>query len=683
MSDTFKGRREDLRLVTGRGRFTADWSLPGELHGCFLRSDRAHAEITALDASQALSSPGVRAVLTGDDLVRAGIKNPRPLAHFKGKDGTALKVPHRHALAHGRVRFVGEPVALVVADSETAAQDAAERIVVSYRDLPAVIDAADALAAGAPQLHADVPGNLAVDYEYGNRAATEAAFASAHRVVRVTVEAQRIAGNPMEPKSCLAACDPATGICDLYLPTQGAADVRKEFAYITDGELERLRVHSQDVGGAFGVRNEIYPEFTAVLMAAQAHRPPGQMDRDARGDDPRRPSCARDRADRRGRARRGGHFPGDAGRMAGQPRRLLLERRALHQHRRVADLDGGQHLQDAGVLWAQPARFHQHHPDHRVPWRRPAQRLLSGRAPGRRGGARHRHRPHQAQAAQPAAEESLPLQDADRIHLRQRRSARPVAAGIGRGGLARLRAPPPRGQGGAASCAASAARPSSSRRAAAARRRSRSGSTPRARCSSTPWPGRPAKGTKRCFPILVAEILGMAPDDVTLRYNDPEAPALAGMGSFGSRSLISHGSALSAGAHEVRRKGMELAAKELEVAAGDLVFERGRYRVPGTDLSIGVQELARKHAGDASHPLDTVAKINTAGAFPSGAHIAEVEIDPDTGTIELISAMWRSTIAGTSSTTPWSKGSCTAASCRASARSSASTASMTATPASS
>ena len=126
MSATFKGRREDLRLVTGKGQYTADWNLPNQAYGHFLRADHAHAEIVSLDSSEALSLPGVLCVFTGEDLVKAGFKSPRPLMHFKGKDGTLLKNPHRQALAQGRVRFVGEPVALVVAETEVAAQDAAE-----------------------------------------------------------------------------------------------------------------------------------------------------------------------------------------------------------------------------------------------------------------------------------------------------------------------------------------------------------------------------------------------------------------------------------------------------------------------------------------------------------------------------------------------------------------------------
>ncbi|HEV3184755.1 MAG TPA: xanthine dehydrogenase family protein molybdopterin-binding subunit, partial [Xanthobacteraceae bacterium] len=198
---TSRGRREDFRLLSGSGRYTADWNLDGQAHGCFLRSDRAHAEIATLDVSAARAVPGVIAVLTGADVVAAGFKTPPAILFMKGKGGSAFKLPHRHALAHERVRFVGEPVALVVAETESAAQDGAERIAIEYRDLAPVITAGEALAAGAPQLHDDVPGNLAMEYEYGALAPVEAAFAQAAHVARVTLDAQRIAGNPMEPKA--------------------------------------------------------------------------------------------------------------------------------------------------------------------------------------------------------------------------------------------------------------------------------------------------------------------------------------------------------------------------------------------------------------------------------------------------------------------------------------------------
>jgi len=184
MSGDFKGRREDHRLVTGQGRYAADWNLPGQLYGHFLRSDRAHAELVALNAQPALAAPGVVAVFTGADTAKANFKVAPALVKFPGRGGTALKMPHRDVLANGRVRFVGQEVALVVAESAAGAQDAAEAIEIGYRDLPLVVDAVEALAPGAPLLHADIPGNLCFDFEYGDEAATTEAFARAPHVTR-------------------------------------------------------------------------------------------------------------------------------------------------------------------------------------------------------------------------------------------------------------------------------------------------------------------------------------------------------------------------------------------------------------------------------------------------------------------------------------------------------------------
>src|SRR6266851_3325450 len=160
MSAGFRGRREDLRLLTGQGKYTSDWNLPGQLYGYFLRSDRAHAELASIDVKAAKGSPGVAAVFTGADTARAGFKSTPQIARYPGRGGATIKVPHRDGLANGRVRFVGQEVALVVASTALAAQDAAEKIEVGYRDLPAVVDAEEALAPGAEQLYPEIPGNL-------------------------------------------------------------------------------------------------------------------------------------------------------------------------------------------------------------------------------------------------------------------------------------------------------------------------------------------------------------------------------------------------------------------------------------------------------------------------------------------------------------------------------------------
>ena len=265
----FRGRREDRRLVTGQGRYTTDHHLNGQVAAHFLRADRAHARIVQIDVAEARKGKGVLDVITGADIVAAGWKTPPVLSFFKGVGGSSVRIPFRPGLAHERVRFVGEPVAVVIAETEHLAQDAAERSRSNTRICRSMVDASEALKASAPRVHEEMPDNLSFEYEYGNSAGAEQAFAKAAHIIRVGVTAQRIAGNPMEPKSCLARYDAATDMYDLYCPTQGISDIRAALASITGLDAAKFRVHSNDVGGGFGVRNEIYPEFLAVLLASK------------------------------------------------------------------------------------------------------------------------------------------------------------------------------------------------------------------------------------------------------------------------------------------------------------------------------------------------------------------------------------------------------------------------------
>src|SRR5262245_4303915 len=251
MSAAFKGRREDLRLVTGRGKYTSDWNLPGQLYAHFLRSDRAHAEIVSIGTARAAQAPGVVAVFTGADTARAGFKSTPNIARYPGRGGATIKVPHRDGLANGRVRFVGQEVAMVVASSAHAAQDAAELIEVEYRDLPVIVDAEAALAPGAEQLYPDIAGNLCFDYEYGDEAKAAEAFSRAAHVTKVVLDSQRMVGNPMEPKACLAAYDPKADRYDLYTSSQGLSLMRGSASGITGIPGEKIRVQAQDVGGGF------------------------------------------------------------------------------------------------------------------------------------------------------------------------------------------------------------------------------------------------------------------------------------------------------------------------------------------------------------------------------------------------------------------------------------------------
>lgn len=263
------GRVEDARLTTGAGRYAADWNLPGQLYGCFLRSDRAHAEIVSIDTAAALKQPGVKRILTGEDAVRAGYTKQMHTLTFPGKGGMETRSPERPVLAHGKVRYVGEAVALVVADSAGAAQDATEAIEVRYRDLPPAVQPEEALAPGAAQLHDTVPGNLSQECEAGDAAAVEAAFAKAAHVTRLKVEVTRVAPNPMEPRACMVTHDVRDGSYTLYTCMQGVTTLRKHLSVYTGVPEDKLHLEARDVGGGFGQRTPAYPEHCALMIAAK------------------------------------------------------------------------------------------------------------------------------------------------------------------------------------------------------------------------------------------------------------------------------------------------------------------------------------------------------------------------------------------------------------------------------
>src|SRR5207245_1984146 len=246
-----------------------DWNFPNQAYAPFLRSDRAHAEIVAIDAAPALKSRGVLAILTGKDVTEAGYKSIPTNLGVKDRFGEPLKKPPRPVLAQGKVRHVGECVACVVAESAHFAQDAAELIAVEYRDLPAVAAADKALAPGAAQLHAELPGNLSFDWVAGDEAATEAAFRSADRVVKLALANPRMVGNPMEPRACAGTYDAATQKYALYACTQGTAGMRGQLVYTMGVPDDKIDVIAEDVGGGFGVRFNMYPEYCAVLLAAR------------------------------------------------------------------------------------------------------------------------------------------------------------------------------------------------------------------------------------------------------------------------------------------------------------------------------------------------------------------------------------------------------------------------------
>ena len=268
-SSTFTGRREDRRLITGAGRYTADVNLPGQLFAAFVRADRASARIRSVDLDAARAAPGVLAAYSAADTADTVFKTPGTMVSYPGRGGQAIIVPPRRPFAADCVRYVGEEVAVVIAESAHAAEDACGLVAVDYEDLPAIAHPEDAVAPGAAEVHASVPGNVAFDFEYGNEAATTAAFDTAQHVVRLRLDSQRVAACPMEPRACLATWDAAGDSYDLYVPHQGPTMMRPGLCHILGLEPKQVRIHAQDVGGGFGARSGAYMDYVILLWAAQ------------------------------------------------------------------------------------------------------------------------------------------------------------------------------------------------------------------------------------------------------------------------------------------------------------------------------------------------------------------------------------------------------------------------------
>jgi carbon-monoxide dehydrogenase large subunit len=632
MSGNFKGRREDFRLVTGQGKYTSDWNLPGQLHGYFLRSDRAHAEIVSVDTKSAQSSPGVVAVFTGADTAKAGFKSSPNIARYPGRGGMLIKVPHRDGLAGARVRHVGQEVAFVVAASALAAQDAAEKIQIEYRELPVVVDAEAALAPGAEQLYPDIPGNLSFDYEYGDEGKTNEAFAQAAHVTRVVLDSQRMVGNPMEPKACLVSYDSKVDKYDLYASSQGLTLMRSSASGITGIPAERIMVRAQDVGGGFGIRSDAYAEYCVAMLASKS------LGKPIKWTSTRSETFLSD-------------YHGRAAKLVGE---LALDKDGKFLAIRINwFVNAGAYLSTPGALInTLPPGLHAINLYH-IPVMYGRHRLaLTNTTPttAYRGAGR----PNVCYLAERLVEEAARELKIDRVELRRRnlipKEAFPYQTphphskydsgdppGLLKEALersewstfeARRTEAKRRGRLRGIGCAMFV-EPAGAGAAPKEEAMIKFGESGNALLYVLAGPS--GQGHETVYPEVVGEALGMDPEKITLRASDPDGPALVGEGTIGSRSMMAHGGALLMAAREVVRKGTELAAKELEVAPTDLEFSKGRYRVKGTDVSIGVEDLAKKYRS----ALDSGGEIPLPRSYPSGAHVAEVEIDPETGVLEI------------------------------------------------
>jgi len=625
-----KGRLEDQRMLTGRGRYVSDWTLPGQAYAHFLRSDRAHAEIVSIDASNAVAHPGVVEVFTGKDI--GSLKSLPAALPAKGRGGMELINPGRPALAQGRVRFAGDAVAMVVAESVAAAQDAAELIAVEYRDLPAVVTAAQAVAAGAPLVHGGVPGNLVLDYESGDEAKTCAAFQGAARIVKLSVDNSRVVGNPMEPRGCLGAYDAAQGMYHLHTCTQGASNMRTQLSAVLGVPPDKIRVIADEVGGGFGVRFNLYPEYCAALHAAK------QLGRPVKWTGTRSEVFL---ADEQGRdVMTHGELALDAsGRIIGMRFDMLANLGAY-----LAPT--GPFVNTIGIINCLSGVY-----DVQAAYAR-IRLVLTNTAPiaAYRGAGR----PVMSYALERLVEHAARELGVDAAEFRRKsfipKSAFPyrIAAGFEydcgdfAGVLDKALA--------AADWSGFTARKSEAAKRGRLRGRGMStyieatgaGFAPQDQVEMRWESGggltlyapthNHGQGHETTFAQVVSGVLGIPMESIRLRTAGPEF-YLLGNATGGSRSILAVGSVLMLAAQEMVKKGLSLAADELEAAEGDVEFVQGRFRIKGTDRSITIQSLAGKREGE----LD-IAYANKFGAtFPNGCHIAEIEIDPETGDSEIAS----------------------------------------------
>jgi len=630
-----KGRLEDHRMLTGRGRYVSDWNLPGQAYGHFLRSDRAHAKIVSIQKAEALKSPGVIAVFTGQELVDAGLKPIPAAAPFKWRDGSAQRLAQRPSLAHEVVRHVGEPVALIVAATSVQAQDAAEAVIVEYEDLPAVTTAAEAMAPGAPQLHPGAPGNLVLDFAGGDEAAANAAFAKAAKVVKLAAYHSRVIGNPMEPRAAMGSYDAAKDLYFLHGTTQGTGPMKGQLSAVLGVPPEKVRVVAEEVGGGFGVRFNAYPEYGALLYAAKKLGHPvkwvGTRSEVFLGDEQARDivHTAEMALDANGRilgmrfdylSNMGAYvaFTGAVVNTLGlvNVNCGVYDVQAVHVRGRLALTNtiptaayrgAGRPVASYALeclvdkaaleLGMDPAEFRRRN---MIPAAKMPYKLVGG---------------FEYDSGDFEAVMNKALEQADWKNFEKRKTASKKHGKL-------------RGRGIATYIEMTAP----------------GGFAPYDQAHFT-WEGdgtltlrtashNHGQGHETTFAQIVSRVLGIAVERIRLRTSEPEHNFVANP-TGGSRTLHGLGSAMHWASQEIAKNGLDLAAEHLESALQDIEFDLGTYRIKGTDRKVRIDELAKKYPGRLD--LDFRDRPKVPATFPNGCHIAEVEIDPETGECDIVS----------------------------------------------
>ena len=634
-------RVEDRRFLTGGGQYMADIDLPRQLHAYFLRSPHPHAMIRKIDTTAAAGAPGVALVALGGDLVAEGIGTLPCHVALKNRDGTPIAKPKRPAIATDRVRHVGDTVALVLAETLAQARDAAELIEIDYEPLPAAIDLMGALAGDAPQVWPEAPGNTGIDWEVGNRAAVEAAFAQAAHVTKLRLINNRLIVNSMEARGVSAAYDAGSERFTVWSSTQGSHALREWLATdIFHLPADRIRVITPDVGGGFGMKGFLYPEHVAVAWAARKSGRPVKWIAE-RGDAFLTDTHGRDNVSDVSLAL-------DAeGRFLGLKVETVANYGAYVSSYApfIVTVAGNVML---GGLYRTPA-IYAHVKcvfTHTVP-------VDAYRGAGRPEAA------YVLERIVDAASRELGIAPDE---LRRRNFippeampfATPVGANYDSGEFENLM----RQAMESADWSGAAARKAEAR--ARGKRRGIGMATYVEGCGGggedmaevrvdpagnvTIFAGSQGggQGHPTAYAQIVAERLGVPIERIRLHQGDTDQVPF-GKGTGGSRSLPVGGNAVLAASDKVLAKAKRIAAHVLEAAEGDVEFAEGRFTIVGTDKSLGFPEVAkaaygaRRPDGAADFGLaETAAYLPKASTYPNGCHIAEVEIDPDTGWVEIV-----------------------------------------------
>jgi carbon-monoxide dehydrogenase large subunit len=632
-------RKEDDTLVRGKGKYTDDFSLPKQAYGWVARSSHAHGIIRGIDTSVAKAMPGVLGVWTGADMEAAGYKPFICGLPLKSRDGSPLLQTNRMPLAIDKVRYVGDAIAFVVAETVAQARDAAEAIEFDIEALPAVTDAAEAAKPGAPQLYDHIPNNVAFDYHYGDAARIEATFASAAHVTRLDIVNTRVAVVPMEPRVALGHYDKATERYTLQVPTQGVSGNKAIMARILNVPPEKVRILTANVGGSFGMKNLNYPEYACILHAAKA------LGRPVKWTDERSTSFLSD--------------------SQGRAQKIHAELALDKEGKFLAVRLSGYGNLGAFITGVAPGPLSVNTGKNLASvYRTP---LLSVDVKTvvtnttHMGAYRGAGRPEANYYMERLIDRAADEMGIDRLTLRKRNYIKPAqlpfaaASGV------------TYDSGDFAGVLAKALEASDHANFAKRKRESRRNGKLRGIAVGSylevtaPPSGELGKitfdpdgsvtlttgtldygqGHATPFAQVLTDQLGVPFDKIRLQQNDSYLVRF-GNGTGGSRSITATGQAIVESSALVIEKGKKAAGHFLEAAEADIEFAGGRFTIAGTDRSIGIMELAErvregKMPEGVPNSLDVDhATKETVSTFPNGCHVAEVEIDPDTGVIKIV-----------------------------------------------